>query len=50
MDIKLYFIIGLPGETLEDVDSIIDLVKRCRQSFIKVFKREQTDRKHTGQC
>jgi radical SAM superfamily enzyme YgiQ (UPF0313 family) len=38
MDIKLYFIIGLPGETFEDVDSIIDLVKRCRQSFIKVSK------------
>jgi radical SAM superfamily enzyme YgiQ (UPF0313 family) len=38
MDIKLYFIIGLPGETLEDVDAIIDLVKRCRQSFIKVSK------------
>jgi len=28
----------LPGETLEDVDSIIDLVKRCRQSFIRVSK------------
>ncbi len=38
MDIKLYFMIGLPGETLEDVDSIIDLVKRCRQSFIRISR------------
>ncbi len=38
MDIKLYFITGLPGESLDDVDSIIDLVKRCRQSFIKVSR------------
>jgi radical SAM superfamily enzyme YgiQ (UPF0313 family) len=37
-DIKLYFMIGLPGETINDVDSIIDLVKRCRQGFIKVSK------------
>jgi radical SAM superfamily enzyme YgiQ (UPF0313 family) len=38
MDIKLYFITGLPGESLDEIDSIIDLVKRCRQSFIKVSK------------
>ena len=37
-DIKLYFMIGLPGENTHDVDSIVDLVKRCRQSFIKVSK------------
>jgi radical SAM superfamily enzyme YgiQ (UPF0313 family) len=38
MDIKLYFMIGLPGENLEDIDAIIDLVKRCRQTFIKVSR------------
>jgi radical SAM superfamily enzyme YgiQ (UPF0313 family) len=37
-DIKLYFMIGLPGETTDDIDSIIDLVKRCRQGFIKVSR------------
>ncbi len=26
--IKMYFIVGLPGETMEDVEGIVDLVKR----------------------
>jgi radical SAM superfamily enzyme YgiQ (UPF0313 family) len=38
MDIKLYFLIGLPNEELKHIDAIIDLVKRIRQIFIKVSK------------
>lgn len=29
--VKLYFMIGLPTETEEDVHGIVDLVRRCRQ-------------------
>ncbi|MCL5105727.1 MAG: radical SAM protein [Armatimonadetes bacterium] len=31
--IKLYFMIGLPTETAEDIDAIIDLVRRLASSF-----------------
>jgi radical SAM superfamily enzyme YgiQ (UPF0313 family) len=37
-DLKLYFMVGLPGEKSSDIDAIIDLVKRIRQSFIHVSK------------
>lgn len=37
-DIKLYFMVGIPGEEPEDIDAIIDLVKRIRQVFILVSK------------
>ncbi|HNY66346.1 MAG TPA: radical SAM protein [Deltaproteobacteria bacterium] len=37
-DIKLYFLVGVPGETLEDVDAVVDLTKRIRQVFIQVSK------------
>ena len=37
-DLKLYFMVGLPGEDLSDIDAIIDLTKRIRQSFIHVSK------------
>lgn len=35
-DIKLYFIIGLPNEDLGHIDATVDLIKRIRQTFIKV--------------
>ncbi|MEN6616007.1 MAG: hypothetical protein ABFD12_05580 [Syntrophorhabdus sp.] len=34
-NLKLYFMIGLPGEDLEDVDAIPELVKRIRHVMIK---------------
>lgn len=41
-DIKLYYMVGLPGETLDDIDASIDLVKRIRQTFIKVSRGNRT--------
>lgn len=37
-DIKLYFMVGLPGEEESDIDAVIDLVKRIRQVFIHVSR------------
>ncbi len=37
-DIKLYFMVGLPGETLAHLDETIDLIKRIRQIFIQVSR------------
>lgn len=37
-DIKLYFIIGLPNEDLSHIDDTIDLIRRIRQTFIKVSR------------
>ncbi len=33
--LKLYFIIGLPGETLADVEAIVDLGARCREIMLE---------------
>jgi radical SAM superfamily enzyme YgiQ (UPF0313 family) len=37
-DIKLYFMVGLPGETLAHLEETVDLIKRIRQIFIHVSK------------
>jgi radical SAM superfamily enzyme YgiQ (UPF0313 family) len=37
-DIKLYFMVGLPGEEKADIDETVDLVKRIRQTFIQVSR------------
>ncbi len=37
-DIKLYFMVGVPGEDEEDIDAVIDLVKHVRQVFIQVSR------------
>jgi radical SAM superfamily enzyme YgiQ (UPF0313 family) len=37
-DIKLYFMVGLPGETPSHLDATVDLVKRVRQVFIQVSR------------
>jgi len=34
-NLKLYFMIGLPGETLDDIDGIPELVKHIRHAMIK---------------
>jgi len=34
-NLKLYFMIGLPGETLEDVEAIVSLCKRIKHTFLK---------------
>ena len=31
--VKLYFMYGLPTETMEDIEAIVDLVKRLRQKY-----------------
>ncbi len=36
-NIKLYYMIGLPTETKEDVEGIVDLTKRIRHVLIKVM-------------
>ncbi len=33
--LKLYFIIGLPGETMADVQAILDLAARCREIMLE---------------
>jgi radical SAM superfamily enzyme YgiQ (UPF0313 family) len=38
-NLKLYFIIGLPTETSEDIEGIIALVKRIRHHMVKGGKR-----------
>ncbi len=37
-DLKLYFMVGLPGEELADLDETIDLIKRIRQTFLKTSR------------
>lgn len=39
--LKLYFIIGFPGETIEDVQAIPDLVLACYDQFQKKGKRKR---------
>ncbi|MFY9399028.1 MAG: radical SAM protein [Desulfomonilia bacterium] len=38
LNLKLYFMVGLPGEQQEDLDEAVDLVKRIRQTFIQVSR------------
>lgn len=40
--LKLYFMIGLPGETLEDLEGIRELV----QKVLSVWRRSATNRRH----
>lgn len=42
--IKLYFMIGLPTETYEDLDGIIDLVKKIRAEFFNIDKSKRSGR------
>ena len=37
--LKLYFIIGLPGETMEDVEAILELGKACRAIMLEHAKK-----------
>ena len=34
-NLKLYFMIGLPTETMEDIEAIVDLCKKVKQVFLK---------------
>ncbi len=36
--VRLYFMVGVPGETDEDIEAIISLVKQIRHRFLKVAK------------
>jgi radical SAM superfamily enzyme YgiQ (UPF0313 family) len=33
--LKLYFLIGLPGETMQDVEAILDVVSSCRELMLE---------------
>jgi len=43
-NLKLYFMMGLPTETTEDIYKIVELVLKIRQLFVEVGKK----RKHLG--
>ncbi len=38
LNLKLYFVIGLPGETMLDVESIVALCKRIKHRFLKTSR------------
>lgn len=40
--LKLYFIIGLPGETMEDVHAILELGDQCRELMLEEAKKTGT--------
>jgi len=37
--VRLYFMVGLPGETDEDVEAIVELAKRVRHRFLREARR-----------
>jgi len=43
-NLKLYFMVGLPGETAEDIDAIIKLVKQIKHRFLASSR----SRRHIG--
>ena len=40
--VKLYFLVGLPGETIEDVVGIVELVKKMQEAMVSSSKRRGT--------
>jgi len=38
LNLKLYFMVGLPTETAEDVEAIVDLCKRIKHRFLKASR------------
>ncbi len=40
-NLKLYFMVGLPFETLDDVDAIIHLCKEIKQRFLKASRKKK---------
>lgn len=44
-NLKLYFMVGLPGETMEDVNAIVTLCKKIRHGFLKSSRIQ----KHIGE-
>ena len=38
-NLKLYFMVGLPQETMSDVEAIIDLCKKVRHRFLKISRK-----------
>jgi radical SAM superfamily enzyme YgiQ (UPF0313 family) len=37
-NLKLYFLVGLPTETDNDIDAIVDVCKKCRHLMLKIAK------------
>ena len=37
-NLKFYFLIGLPGETREDLEAIIEMCKQCRQLMVQAAR------------
>ncbi len=44
-NLKLYFMVGLPTETMEDVESIVKLCKRIKHQFLQASRAQ----KHIGE-
>jgi len=38
-NLKLYFLIGLPGETTEDIEALLDLARKIRQVWLESGRR-----------
>jgi radical SAM superfamily enzyme YgiQ (UPF0313 family) len=39
-NLKLYFLVGLPGETLEDIEELLALAGRIRETWVEVQKKQ----------
>ena len=46
--VKLYFMIGLPTETMEDVEGIVDLAKKVVKEYFKVPKEKRAPNLHVN--
>jgi len=42
LHLKLYFMIGLPTETMEDLEAIVDMVKRIKHHVLKISRGRRT--------
>jgi len=40
LNLKVYFMIGLPSEEFDDIDAIVALVKKMRSVMLKIYKRK----------
>jgi len=40
-NVRFYFMIGLPGETDDDVREIVDFARRCRKVFVNASRRSR---------
>lgn len=46
-NLRLYFMVGLPAETMEDVEAVIELVKKIRHHLVKMRRRKTAEERIT---